>query len=137
MEFARYQDVKVRLGGTLHVVGGKLVRFNTVELPIKESLLAVLPTLRRTLEEVNPAGRTRGPKPRDHESVVAVVRKFGPKWKSHLKEICEELDAQDIAPPHRKGTGVTRWSWSEFLNEPDGRSGVKKSINESLRKFPK
>jgi hypothetical protein len=72
----------------------------------------------------------RGPKPRDHKAIAAVVRRCGPRWKSQLDAICEELDhIRTPIPALWKKQGHQSWDEALLFD----RGNVIKSLENSLK----
>ena len=82
----------------------------------------------------------RGPTPRDHAEIVAIVEQHRP-WKDNLEDVCKALDNAGVPIPERwKKWRDRARTWTEALmstdagaQHSDGESNVIKSIEHSLK----
>ena len=89
------------------------------------------PVLEPAKSESNGNAKT-GPKRRDHEQIVAIVKVHGKDWRSELDDICEELDRQKIPLPALWKTWQPRpHDWLDAAVTSKGL--VVKSLENSLK----
>ena len=131
--FDEIQVPELRQAVQLLITAGKRLRAQQPAQPRQTAEPVQAPTKK-------PGGTKRGPKPRDHHRIAAIVREHEP-WKENLDDICEALDK---AHDENEGLRLPR-NWRNWPAKPRtwmralavNESNVIKSLENSLEEAAK